>query len=69
MHTNIILFSAVELFARPTFRPQKFGLRSDEREFSTRLRETLSLGGSFSEGGGLKLVLMRSDNPCGARTR
>ena len=26
MHTNNI-FSAVVLFARPTFRPQKFGLR------------------------------------------
>ena len=66
MYMNIILFSAVVLFARPTFRPQKFGLRADEREFPTRLRETLSLGGRFSKGGGLRLVLMPCDNPCGA---
>ena len=86
MHTNTILFYAVVLFARPTFRPQKFGLRADakksgdsqfqvsekrnqiwlEREFSSRLRETHSPGGRFSKGGGLRLVLMPSDNPCGA---
>ena len=66
MYTNIILFSAVVLFARPTFRPQKFGLRANEREISTRLRETLSLGGRFSKRVGLRVVLMPSDNPCGA---
>ena len=65
MYTNIILFSAVVLFARPTFRPQKIGLRANEREISTRLRETLSLGGRFSKGGGLRLLLTPSDNPCG----
>ena len=66
MYTNIILFSAVVLFARPIFRPQKFGLGANETKFPTRLRETLSLGGSFSRGGGLRLMLMPSDNPCGA---
>ena len=32
MHTNNILLSAVVLFARPTFRPQKFGLRANAKK-------------------------------------
>ena len=49
MYTKITLFSAVVLLARPIFRPQKFGLGANEPEFPTRLRETLSLGGSSPE--------------------
>ena len=47
MRKNIILFSAVVLFAHPTFRPQKFGLRANEPEFQrVSVKHFLSVEGS-----------------------